>query len=623
MQKLGEIILEAGLITSEQFDKLLAAQKKKKKRFGELVVELGFSREVDIAQALSRQLGYPFVDLTEEPIAPEAVAIIDEEMAKHDLIFPYIINDDTLTVAMADPLSFSTIDDVRFKTGFKVAPVIATASDIIKAIEKHYNIIDSLDKVVTELGATTSFEILSTSEVARDVTELKKKGEAPPIVRTVNAIIANAIKRRASDIHIEPKKRGILVRNRIDGFLQSVLELPKWVLPSVVSRVKIMAALDISEKRHPQDGRIRVKSADHEVDLRVSTLPTRMGEKVVIRLLNCQSSLTPMEEVGFSDDDYKRIGPVVNMSQGVTLVTGPTGSGKSTTLYSFLHHVKNDGINIVTLEDPIEFEVDGVNQVQTNEKAGLTFASGLRSILRQDPDVIMVGEMRDKETSEIAMRASLTGHLVFSTLHTNNAVSTVTRLVDIGIPQYLIASSLSAIVSQRLVRKICSNCTESYTPSEAELTTLSEFVEKEKVPSLHRGKGCEKCSKTGFFGRIALFEILIMNKTLRVLISSGQNEETLEAAARNSGMKLIWEDAVGKVLNGDTTLKEIERVVHRRGGLLLACDSCGRNLELEHHICPYCGHEPANRCPSCKKLIKDTWYYCPHCSSAIERKGER
>lgn len=623
MQKLGEIILEAGLITSGQFDKLIAAQKKKKKRFGELVVELGFSSEVHIAQALSRQLGYSFVDLTEEPIVPEAVAIIDEEMAKQELIFPYIINGDTLTVAMSDPLSFSTIDDVRFKTGYKIAPVVATASDIIKAIEKHYNIIDSLDKVVTELGETTSFEILSTSEIARDVTELKKKGEAPPIVRTVNAIIANAMKMRASDVHIEPKKKAIIIRNRIDGFLQSVLELPKWVLPSVVSRVKIMADLDISEKRHPQDGRIRVKSADYEADLRVSTLPTRMGEKVVIRLLNCQNSLTPMEEVGFSDDDYKRIGRVVNMSQGVTLVTGPTGSGKSTTLYSFLHHVKNDGINIITLEDPVEFEVEGVNQVQMNEKAGLTFATGLRSILRQDPDVIMVGEMRDKEAAEIAMRASLTGHLVFSTLHTNDAVSTVTRLVDIGIPQYLIASSLSAIVSQRLVRKICSNCIESYTPTEAELTTISEFVEKGKVTSLHRGKGCKKCSKTGYYGRIALFEILIMNKTLRVLISSGQNEETIEAAARNSGMKLIWEDAVDKVVKGDTTLQEIERVVHRREGHLLECVSCGRNVELEYHVCPHCGHQPSSRCPDCKKLIKETWRYCPHCTSAIERKEGR
>ena len=618
MKKLGEILLEAGLITSDQFDKVLAELKTKKKRFGELVVEMGFSNEVEIAKALSTQLGYTFVDLSKIHAAPEALAVIDEEMAKEDVIFPYAILEDSLHIAMADPLSFSIIDDVRFKSGFKVVPVIATTSDILAAIEKHYSLVDSLDTVVTGLGSPDFLEVMPTAEAPKDVRELKKKGEAPPIVRTVNAIISNAIKCRASDIHIEPRKTKLIVRNRIDGLLRKVLELPKWVHASVVSRIKIMADLDISEKRHPQDGRIRVRSTNFEVDLRVSTLPTRFGEKVEIRLLNSQSAFKPMEEVGLSEKDYKRIKSIIGKPQGVTLVTGPTGSGKSTTLYAFLHHVKSENINIITLEDPVEYEVEDISQVQVSEKVGFTFAQGLRSVLRQDPDVIMVGEMRDKETAEIAMRASLTGHLVFSTIHTNDAVSTIVRLVDMGIPHYLIASSLEAVVSQRLARMICQECKETYSPSEIELQRLAEFIEPSKGMKLFRGKGCDRCDGSGYFGRTAIFEILIMNRTLRDLISSGKDEEAIEEAARKSGMTLLWEDAVRKMLEGATTLEEVERVVHRKEEHIFVCSSCGRKGKEEFHICPYCGQLRRDKCPKCDRHLEKEWHFCPYCNYSLE-----
>jgi len=610
---MGQILIEADIITPDQFSFLLRKQKKKKVRFGRLVVEEGMATEEDIGRALSNQLGFPFVNMKDMKVDPAAVAIIDEDLAKRHLIIPYAISEDTLYIAMADPLSFSAIDDARFRSGLKVSPVVATISDILSSIERHYNIMDSLESVVESLGAAEGVEIMPLTQTVRDVTELKKKGEAPPIIRTVNAIMTNAIRTRASDIHIEPTRKNVLVRNRVDGLLSEVLELPKWVHASVVSRVKIMSDMDISEKRVPQDGRIRLRFSNEEIDLRVSTLPTKFGEKVAIRVLNNPNAFKPMHGLSLSKNDYNRIKRVVEMPQGVILVTGPTGSGKSTTLYAFLDHVRTDKINIVTLEDPIEYEMAGINQVQINEKAGLTFSGGLRSILRQDPDVIMVGEMRDNETAEIAMKASMTGHLVMSTLHTNDAVSSISRLIDMGIPNYMISSSLTAIVSQRLVRGICPKCKESYPAPDSELIKLEIDPGGKKAIKLYRGKGCDYCKGSGYFDRLGLYEILVMNNILKELVAAGHDTELIETAARSSGMKLIWEDARDKALAGLTTLEEIERVVQRKDAFINVCESCGRNNKEDYNACPYCGHKRFVRCSKCNRLMGKGWNYCPYC----------
>lgn len=565
MKKLGEVIVEAGLVTLEELNKVIAQQKRSKKRLGVLIVEKGLSSELEIAHALSSQLDFPFVDLTEETISPEAVTVINLKMAKQHSLLPFRLHDDTVSIAMSDPLSFSAIDDVEFKTGFHVEPFIATPSDISIAIEKHYHVLGSLDTIVSELGDhPMNFQIVPTEEAASDVSEMKKRGEAPPIVRMVNAIIFSSINKRASDIHIEPQKTKTVVRARVDGMLRKILELPLWAHQPVVSRIKIMANLDIAEKRRPQDGRIQVRVVEGEIDLRISTIPTHCGEKVVIRILSSKQAFKPINKLGFSDTNYKQVLEVIERPQGVVLVTGPTGSGKSTSLYSFLQYLNKEPVNIVTLEDPVEYEVCGINQTQINEKAGMTFASGLRALLRQDPDIVMIGEMRDKETAEMAMRAALTGHLVFSTLHTNDAASTITRLVDIGIPHYLIASSVSALVSQRLVRVICPECKESYTPSELECEQLEIPSENREETKLYRGKGCSHCEKSGYFGRASVFEILIMDKATRDLIAAGETESTIEDAARKAGMRSLWEDAEEKVLAGITTVEEIIRIAVRK-----------------------------------------------------------
>lgn len=617
MKKLGEILLEEKLISREQFQHILEIKKTHKKRIGELVVELGFSSERDIAIALSKQLGFPFIDLASETVDPEAVNVLDESLARQNMIFPYKVTTTTLHFAIADPLSFSGIDDVRFRSGLKVEPAVATASDIKNAIEKYYDMEASLDNILVGLGDPTYIEVMTTSESTKDVAELKKKGTAPPIVKTVNSIITNAIERRASDVHFEPHKTRFSVRERVDGVLSTVIELPRWTQASIVSRLKIMADLDISEKRNPQDGRIRVRTAGTEVDLRISTLPTRFGEKAEIRLLNSQYSIKPMVDVGLSTEDFGKIKGIIEQSQGLVLVAGPTGSGKSTTLYTFLHHIQSDKINIVTLEDPIEYELDSISQVQVNEKGGFSFADGLRSVLRQDPDVIMVGEMRDNETAEIAMRASITGHLVFSTLHTNDAVSTVTRLIDMGIPSYLISSSLSAVVSQRLVRMICPECREEQQPTAEEVQFLG-INQTERARVLYKGRGCRKCNESGYYSRIAIFEILVINKHMRELISTDSNEELMYGAARKAGMVSLWDDAVKKVLQGLTTLEEMKRIVHRKDPTAALCPSCGKKVDFDFLRCPHCGVKMASECPSCKKHLEENWLFCPYCSISLE-----
>ncbi len=616
-KKLGEILVEAGLITRDQLLKGLEAQKKLKKRLGEVLVHLGFVSETDIAQTLSSQLGIPYTDLSSTVVEPEAVEQVKERLAEKHLVLPISVEGNVITLAMADPLNLEAINDIRFATGKEVKPTVSTPSDIRRAIKRYYHLSEPLQEILERMSGG-HIEVVR-EKVEAPTEEILKKVEAPPIIRMVNSIIVHAVKNRASDIHIEPREKTVLIRERIDGLLRDVYQLPKWVQGAVTSRIKIMARMDIAEKRVPQDGRIKVRMEGRELDLRVSTLPTQYGEKIVIRILDIQAAVLKLDEIGLCEGDLERVMAIIERPQGLVLVTGPTGSGKSSTLYAMINHIKKEAINIVTLEDPIEYELEGVNQVAINEKTGLTFAYGLRSILRQDPDVIMVGEMRDGETAGIAIQASITGHLVLSTLHTNTAVAAITRLKNLGIQPYLIASSLNGIVAQRLVRRLCDQCKRPYQPDRTDLIKVGF---KGKDPSgivLFRGVGCQSCGKTGYRGRIGIFEVLVVNQVIRELIASDAPEEAISKAAMDSGMRHMGEDGLEKVRKGVTSLDELLRVTSVEEEGVFLCSSCSGSIRPDFLTCPYCGASIMDRCPGCNKVIEKGWRFCPYCRMELVR----
>jgi type IV pilus assembly protein PilB len=437
-RQIGALLVEAGYITQPQLQSAIEAQKRTKRRLGETLVDLGFVSELGIALALSTQLGIPFIDFETAVVDPQAIELIPEKLCEKHGIFPLNLERGTLTVVMADPLNFDALKDIGFAIDRNFEPAVSTATEIKKAIKRYYHLSGPVHEILEKMGAGP-VEVLP-GHVEPSEVEEAGKSDSPPIIKMVNNIISGAVKERASDVHIEPRKKSVAIRERVDGLLTDVLELPKWVQGSVTSRVKILSGLDIAEKRIPQDGRIKVRMEGREVDLRVSTLPIQYGESIVIRILDTSTSIPELAGIGLSEEGLKRAKAMVSKPQGLVLVTGPTGSGKTSTLYAMINEVRKPSINIVSLEDPVEFELADVKQVSINEKTGLTFAYGLRSVLRQDPDVIMVGEMRDQETAQIAMQSSLTGHLVLSTLHTNTAAAAVTRLRNMGVQPYLIAS---------------------------------------------------------------------------------------------------------------------------------------------------------------------------------------
>ena len=623
-KRLGEILIDAGAITKEQLLKSLEEQKRTKKRLGEVLVSLGFVTEKDIAQTLSTQLGIPYVDLTSAVVEPEAVELIKEKLAERHLILPLSVDKKVITIAMADPLNFEAINDVRFSTDRDVKPCVATPAQLRKAIQRYYHLSEPLQEILEKMSGG-HVEIVESIEVSsQDVEEAVKRGESPPIIRMVNSILIHAVKTRASDIHIEPRERSVLIRERVDGLLRDVFQLPKWVQGAVTSRIKIMSRMDIAEKRIPQDGRIKVRMQGRELDLRVSTLPTQYGEKIVIRVLDTQAAVLKLEEIGLSEKDYQRVRGIVERPQGIVLVTGPTGSGKSSTLYAIINHIKTEIINIVTLEDPIEYELSGVNQVAINEKTGLTFAYGLRSILRQDPDVIMVGEMRDAETANIAVQSSMTGHLVLSTLHTNTAIAAITRLKNLGLQSYMIASSLNGIIAQRLVRKLCERCKEPYTPSKEDLIKIGLKGKEDIGLTFYRGVGCPQCGKTGYKGRMGIFEVFVVNSVIRELIANDATEDAILKAAMDSGMRYMSEDGIEKVKQGLTSIDELIRVVYvKEEEGLLVCRSCGESIRPDFVRCPFCGSSIVNKCDGCGKPREQEWRYCPYCRYEFGKTQER
>ena len=618
-KKLGELLVDAGLISADQLAKALAYQKANKKRIGEIIVDLKMASEMDIVQTLSFELGVDSLDLSKAVVDPMAIQLIPEKLARKFTLLPISVDGKVLTVAMLDPLDFEALDDVRFATGYKVKPVATTRTELIHAIDIHYSASDSIAEIlVKDLSKAKSEVEVVVEKESSDAATLRKESETPPVIRMVNLMISDAVKSRASDLHMEPQERRLLIRNRVDGLLNNVMELPKWIQGSIVSRVKIMARMDIAEKRTPQDGRVKLRVDGKEIDLRISVLPTQYGEKVVMRLLDTKAAALPLSELGFTAEELKKISVLISKTQGVILITGPTGSGKSSTLYGIITQLKSEHVNIITLEDPIEFEIEGVSQVMIDERVGLTFANGLRSILRQDPNVVMVGEMRDRETAEIAMQASLTGHVVLSTLHTNDSVASIVRLMNLGIQPYLIASSINGVIAQRLVRVICRNCKEQYVPSTEDLLNI-RMKDTETAPfNVYRGKGCDNCKNSGYSGRTGIYEVFPMSARIKEMIASKASEGEIRQTAIAEGMKTLGENALEKVRMGITTLEEIRRVVFMEGESASVCSSCGKVVNADFKVCAYCGHSIESLCPKCSRPRSAEWIVCPYCKTSLK-----
>lgn len=543
--ELEEILVERGLLTSEQLESAKKEAEETGKSLKDVLIDSGFISKEHIPLLLSIELGVKAVDLSNIIVEPEVANLIPESVVRKFKVLPLFREGNNLTVAMADPTDVRIIDELHRETELMIEPVLASEMEIARAIDQTYGTADTIYELVKSIDER---KILSTKEA----------GEEAPIVKLTNLIIVQAIRDRASDIHIEPEEKMVRVRYRIDGVLHRVLSLPKFLQMPITSRIKIMSDLDIAERRLPQDGRIKMEVGNKSIDLRVAIQPTLHGENIVMRILDKSSIMIGIENLGFSEEDLESFLDLIHKPYGMILVTGPTGSGKTTTLYSALNRLNTEDRNIMTMEDPIEYQLPLVRQTQVNPQIGLTFAAGLRAILRQDPDIIMVGEVRDLETAEIAIHAALTGHLVFSTLHTNDAPSAFTRLIDMGVEPFLVSSSVLGVIAQRLVRVICENCKQSYKPAPTSIKELG--LPPDKEVKLYRGKGCGLCKGTGYRGRTGIFSVLKVTPKIQELIVSRAPATEIDKAARSEGMKTLREDCLDKVLKGITTMEEMLRV---------------------------------------------------------------
>src|SRR5262245_28370244 len=561
---LGDLLVAHGLITREQLADALRTQRSSKEKLGSILVRKNFITEDQLAGFLSHQYGVPSVTLTAAIIDPLVPRLIPADVARRYDLLPIKREGDTLTLAMADPVNVHAIDHVTFVTGLRVLPVVAAQGAIREAIEKAYEgqqgaVADALSALADDLAEVQVVED-SDALPTIDVFELKESADDPPVVKLVNMVLVDAIQRAASDIHFEPYEKIFRIRFRVDGVLHEMLAPPKGLEPAIVSRIKIMSNLDIAERRLPQDGRIKLRYNTREIDFRVSVLPTIFGEKAVLRILDKDALKLDLTQLGFDQWSLEQFSTAIHQPYGMVLITGPTGSGKTTTLYSAIHTINSPDHNIMTAEDPVEYNLKGVNQVQINEGVGRTFGTALRSFLRQDPDVILVGETRDLETAQISVRAALTGHLVFSTLHTNDCASTIARLVDMGVPAFLVASALVLVVAQRLGRRICRDCREAYDADEESLVPYGHELTGVGKTQFYKGKGCQACNFTGMKGRVAIYEIMPISQELRdVILKSGSTSEIRDMAL-SQGMKTLRQAALMKVMEGVTTIDEVLRV---------------------------------------------------------------
>lgn len=556
-KSLGAILLETTSLTEEQLEQALAVQRERRIKLGDALVQLKFLRSEDILKALSIQLGFPYENKIDvDSISPELVTDLPINYAKQNEVLPVRKEGNAIVVAIADPTNFNALDDLRMLFNSDVKLVIASSYEIVNAINVVYNKSSGGgEEVVSELHET--------GEIADDFNEpvdLLDATDEAPIIRLVNSLLFRAVKQKASDIHVESFEREVIVRFRINGILYDIVKPPKRAQAAIISRVKIMSQLNIAEKRLPQDGRIRIKIAGKDVDIRVSTIPSSHGESVVMRLLDASSILLDLDSLGLAGRHLDIVNSLIHRKNGIILVTGPTGSGKTTTLYSCLSKINSRELKILTIEDPVEYQLAGVNQVQINPKIDLTFATGLRAFLRQDPDVIMVGEIRDRETAEIAIQASLTGHLVLSTLHTNDAPSSITRLIEMGIEPFLVSSSVIGIVAQRLVRTVCRDCARKYTPEEEELKQIGLTLSDLKGNQIYKSIGCPNCMETGYTGRLGIYEIMLVSDAIRNELVKGADASTIKKVAVSQGMKQLRDDAISKMLTGVTTIAEVLRV---------------------------------------------------------------
>ncbi|MFK3938998.1 GspE/PulE family protein [Alkalihalobacillus sp. NPDC078783] len=544
-KKIGDLLVEAGYLTDDQVQ-LALQEKRSGQRLGDALLERELITEHELIKALETQLGITHVNLYRTAVDTQVLKLIPEEIAKKYTLIPISKQADLLQIAMADPLDYFAIDDIQMITGFQVEPQIAVRAEVIEAIERYYQINDSLIE-----DETAKIEPVTKEEPAASEQDA-------PIIKLVDQLLQHGLNQRASDIHIDPLEETFMVRYRIDGILRTERTYSSTILSALTARIKIMGELNITENRLPQDGRIKVLVGSEHVDMRISTLPTIFGEKIVIRLLAGLSERTDLSSLGLNQVHEKMFRSMLENPSGLILLTGPTGSGKTSTLYAGLHHLNTDQVNIVTVEDPVEYHINGINQVQVNSQVGLTFAKGLRAILRQDPNIVMIGEIRDTETAEIAVRASLTGHLVLSTLHTNSAIAAIPRLTEMGIEPYLVASGLSGVVGQRLVRRICPTCRQTHAPNELE----REQFEKRgmNVTQLYRGEGCSHCGDTGYLGRIAVHEMLMIDETIRQLLMNKETLQNIHEYATNNGMIFLLDDGLLKVKQGLTTLEEVLHV---------------------------------------------------------------
>jgi type IV pilus assembly protein PilB len=566
---LGKLLVDEQLITTRQLEKAVSQSERTGEPLQKVLISLGFVTEKDVVEAMGRQMGVRFVDLEASSLDPELARLIPEHLAQRYKVIPVGQQDNRLTLAMVDPLNVIALDDIRLITGFDIDPVISTEDAITKALNGQFGVtaIAEVEGTVKDISATDfgpmDFDDAGEEEVSLD--KLKEMVDEAPIVRVVNLIISQAINDKASDIHIEPESKSVKVRYRVDGVLHEVMTPPKHIQAPMVSRIKIMAAMDIAERRIPQDGKIHLTHDGREYDLRVSTVPTVHGEKTVMRILDKGSVQLGLNKLGFYDDNLVLWESIVEKPYGMLLVTGPTGSGKSTTLYSCLNKLNKGDRNLMTCEDPVEYQIAGINQVQTNNKAGLTFAKALKSFLRQDPDIIMVGEIRDGETAKIAVEAALTGHLMLSTLHTNDACGAISRLVEMGVEPFLVSSALIGVLAQRLARNICPNCKESYRPPAEAIRKFGMTVYGDSDINFHRGRGCDHCKGTGYRGRTGIHEVLQITERVRAMVLMRASTAEIRQAAVEDGMRTMQDDAVKKVLDGVTSMEECMRVVYVEG----------------------------------------------------------
>ncbi len=553
-KQLGQILMEQGLLSQDQLDSALEEHRNTPKSLGRVLIDMGLIREAHLVRALAEQVGLEFADLTEYQIDPQATTLLPESLARRYRAIPIGEREGKLLVAMSDPANVYALDDIRAVTGREVQPVVATASDVEQAISKYNQMGEQVEALASEASSALDAE--------EDVGDVEAALEEAPIVKLVTAIMTQAVQDRASDVHIEPTEKDVRVRFRVDGVLHEVMHSPKNIQNGLISRLKVMADMNIAERRVPQDGRMSMRVGTKALDLRVAALPTVYGEKVVIRILDKSQALIQLQDLGFQEGAFKRFEVSFKRPYGAILVTGPTGSGKSTTLYATLNILNQIDRNIITVEDPVEYRLHGANQMQVNQKAGLTFASALRSILRADPDIILIGEIRDRETAMIAVESALTGHLVLSSLHTNDAPSAITRLTEMEVETFLVASAIDVVVAQRLARKLCERCKEAYVPDAAELGEAG-YAEWQigEVKELFRPAGCSACANTGYRGRFGLYEVMPMSEELERLTVDRASSDQMRTVAIEQGMSTLREDGLEKARMGLTSIEEIARVV--------------------------------------------------------------